>query len=183
MLIGYARVSLKDQDTSRQESALKAAGCSKLFVEKISGAKRQRPELDRMLSELHPGDVVVVHKLDRLGRSLVHLLQLLEKFKEKGVGFKSLGDNIDLQTPAGKFMFNILGSVAEFERELIRERVAHGMKNAREKGVKLGKRAKVYPIEEFKIIQDRPREEVMKELGLTKHGYYYLRSIIEKQAN
>lgn len=179
MNIGYARVSLQDQDTSRQERALMEAGCEKIFVEKISGAKRQRPELDRMIKELQPGDVVVVHKLDRLGRSLVHLLQLLERFKEKSVGFKSLGDNIDLQTPAGKFMFNILGSVAEFERELIRERVAHGMKNAKANGVKLGRRASYDKdkIEQFRKAQGS-REEVMKELGITKHQYYYLKQMI-----
>ena len=177
MNIGYARVSLQDQDTSRQERSLKEAGCEKIFMEKISGAKRQRPELDRMLKELMPGDVVVVHKLDRLGRSLVHLLQLLEKFKEKQVGFKSLGDNIDLQTPAGKFMFNILGSVAEFERELIRERVAHGMKNAKANGVKLGKRPKYDEelVAKFKLASGS-REQVMRELGISKHQYYYLKT-------
>lgn len=134
MKIGYARVSTIDQDLGRQIAALKAAQCDRIFEEKISGAKSSRPELDRMLESLRPGDIVVVQKLDRLGRSVMNLLQLMQDFKNREIGFVSLSDSIDTSTAAGRMMFNMLASLAEFERELIVERVNHGLAHARSQG-------------------------------------------------
>jgi DNA invertase Pin-like site-specific DNA recombinase len=140
MKIGYARVSTRDQNLELQIEALQKCGCEQLFQEKQSAVK-DRPELDRMLSILRTGDVVVVWKLDRLGRSLRHLVDLMELFKAKGVEFVSLNDNIDTTTIQGRLIFNLFASFAEFERELIRERTMAGLKRARENG-RIGGRAK-----------------------------------------
>lgn len=140
MKIGYARVSTRDQNLELQIEALQKFGCEKLFQEKQSAVK-ERPELERMLSILRSGDIVIVWKLDRLGRSLRHLVDLIEIFKTKGVEFISLNDNIDTTTPQGRLIFNLFASFAEFERELIRERTMAGLKRARENG-RIGGRAK-----------------------------------------
>src|ERR1035437_4291470 len=133
MKIGYARVSTRDQNLDLQLKALQKFECEKLFQEKQSAVK-ERPELDRMLSILRNGDIVVVWKLDRLGRSLRHLVDLMSLFKEKGVEFISLNDNIDTTTIQGRLIFNLFASFAEFERELIRDRTMAGLKRARENG-------------------------------------------------
>ena len=140
MKIGYARVSTRDQNLELQIDALKKAKCEKLFQEKQSAVK-ERPELDKMLSIIRKGDVVVVWKLDRLGRSLRHLVDLMDMFKTKEVEFISLNDNIDTTTIQGRLIFNLFASFAEFERELIRERTMAGLKRARENG-RVGGRAK-----------------------------------------
>lgn len=139
MIRGYARVSTKDQDLGRQVADLKKYGCEKIYQEKLSGKLKSRPELDLMLSELGPGDVVVIHKLDRLGRSLQHLLSLVNGFKERGVDFISLNDNFNTTTSQGKLIFNIMGSIAEFERDLISDRTISGLKYLKDMGVKLGR--------------------------------------------
>lgn len=133
MKIGYARVSTRDQNLELQIDALQKYGCEKLFQEKQSAVK-DRPELDKMLSILRTGDVVVVWKLDRLGRSLRHLVDLMALFKQKEVEFISLNDNIDTTTIQGRLIFNLFASFAEFERELIRERTMAGLKRAKENG-------------------------------------------------
>jgi DNA invertase Pin-like site-specific DNA recombinase len=137
--IGYARVSTSDQDNARQIADLKQAGCSIIFQEKISGANTKRPELDKLLATIQPGDAVVVIKLDRLGRSLVHLISLLELFNQKQVDFISLGDNFDTSTPAGRMVLHISAVFAEFERAMISERIQHGVNHAKAKGTKLGR--------------------------------------------
>ena len=125
MLIGYARVSKgDDQSTAAQKRALKEAGCDRLFEEAASGGRWDRPQLHRMLDHLRPNDIVVVWKLDRLSRSLKDLLHILEKLEAAGAGFRSLTESIDTTTPAGRMMMQMVGSFAEFERAMIRERTS-----------------------------------------------------------
>ena len=133
MIIGYARVSTRDQNLELQIEALEKFQCEKIFQEKKSAIK-DRPELEKMLNMVRTGDVVVVWKLDRLGRSLRHLIDLMTAFKTKGVEFISLNDSIDTTTIQGRLIFNLFASFAEFERELIRERTMAGLKRARENG-------------------------------------------------
>jgi DNA invertase Pin-like site-specific DNA recombinase len=134
MKIGYARISTRDQNADLQHDALCAAGCEKIYTDTVSGAKTERPELDRMLADARRGDVIVIWKLDRLGRSLRHLLELVADLSGRGVGLKSLNDPIDTTTAQGRLVFNIFGSLAEFERELIRERTQVGLSAARSRG-------------------------------------------------
>jgi DNA invertase Pin-like site-specific DNA recombinase len=139
MIYGYARVSREDQDLRRQITQLEAVGCDEIITEKMSGANTKRPEYMRLLSLLQPGDIVIVVKLDRFGRSMSHLVQTLTDFSKRGIGFKSLGDSIDITTANGRLMLGILASFAEFERELIRERTIDGLAQARRNGKKLGR--------------------------------------------
>lgn len=139
MKIGYARVSTWEQDLDSQVAALVAAGCGKIYQEKESGKKADRPELVRLLSEMIKGDVVVVTKLDRLGRSLLDLLHIVSDMKERGVGFTSVTDSIDTTSTNGTFVFHMLGAVAQFERSLISDRTKSKLKYLKEQGVKLGR--------------------------------------------
>jgi len=122
MFIGYARVSTEDQHLHMQEDALKSAGCEEVFTDIASGTKAQRPGLEKALSYLREGDTLVVWKLDRLGRSLQHLIQTIKSLVEKKIGFKSLQESIDTTTSGGKLIFHIFSALAEFERDLIVER-------------------------------------------------------------
>jgi DNA invertase Pin-like site-specific DNA recombinase len=133
-LIGYARVSTEDQATDAQVDALKAAGCAEIFREHMSGAKASRPELAKALSRMRLGDVLVVARLDRLARSLSHLLSVIAELDAKGAGFKSLADPIDTTTPQGRFALQVLGAVAELERALIQERTKDGLRAAKRRG-------------------------------------------------
>ena len=184
MKIGYARVSTEDQHLDLQLTALKAQGCEKIYQEKISGTKTQRPELTNMLAQLRAGDEVVVWKLDRLGRSLAHLIQLVSDFSEKGVSFSSIQEKIDTSSPSGKLIFHIFCSLAEFERELIRERTMAGLAEAREQG-RAGGRPKGLSKEAEKtarmaesLFRDKhPIEDIARQLSLSKVTVYkYLRS-------
>jgi DNA invertase Pin-like site-specific DNA recombinase len=139
MKIGYARVSTADQHLRMQEDALKSAGCEEVYTDVISGVKSQRPGLDKVLSYLREGDTLVVWKLDRLGRSIQHLIQTITSLLEKKIGFKSLQENIDTSTSGGKLIFHIFSALAEFERDLIQERTQAGLKAARARG-KMGGR-------------------------------------------
>ena len=132
--VGYARVSTAQQSPQLQIDALQSAGCQKIYQEMASGAKAQRPQLEQMLAQLRSGDVLVVWKLDRLGRSLTHLVQLVNQLLEQDVGLQSLNDPIDTTSAQGRLMFNIFASLAEFERELIGERTQAGLKSARARG-------------------------------------------------
>ncbi len=144
MIIGYARVSKADkQDTKNQISILEEAGAKKIFNEQASGGRWNRPELKKMLEHLRPGDTVMVWKLDRLTRSLKDLLHLLDDFEKKGAGFKSLTENVDTTTAPGRMMMHMLGSFAEFEREMIRERINAGLVEAKKNGKIFGRPRKL----------------------------------------
>lgn len=134
MLIGYTRVSTGDQTKALQLDALKAAGCEEFFSDVINGDKKARPRLDEMLEYARKGDTIVVWRLDRLGRSLKHLLELVTQFREKGIGFKSLQEGMDTETNGGRLIFHIFGALAEFEHNLIKERTQAGLKAARARG-------------------------------------------------
>ena len=140
MIIGYARVSTEDQSLDLQTDALASHGCEQIYKEKASGAKVDRPELTKMIEALREGDVVVIWKLDRLGRSLKHLVELVSNFSDRGIGLRSLNDPIDTTTAQGKLLFNIFASLAEFEREMTRERTLAGLKAARARGRVGGRR-------------------------------------------
>lgn len=141
--IGYARVSTADQDVSLQLDALKAAGCHRIFEDVAGGAKADRPGLAEAMSYLRAGDTFTVWKLDRLGRSLSHLVQTMVAIHEAGAQFRSLSEGIDTSTPGGRLLFNLFGTLAEFERELIHERTNAGLASARARGRKGGRRAVV----------------------------------------
>ena len=139
MNLGYARISTdRGQDTAAQLDALRTAGCERVFEERASGGRWDRPELHRMLDQLRDGDVVIVWKLDRLSRSLKDLLSIMEKIDAAGAGFRSLTEAIDTTTPAGRMMMQMVGVFAEFEREMIRERVRSGIAAAKQRGTKSG---------------------------------------------
>jgi DNA invertase Pin-like site-specific DNA recombinase len=153
MLIGYARVSTQDQDNAAQISALKSAGCELIFEEKASSGRWERPELHRLLGQLRNGDVLVVWKLDRLSRSLKDILTLMEKVELASAGFKSLTEAIDTTSPGGRMMMQIVGSFAEFERAMLRERTRHGLNTARKEGRIGGRRPKLKPHQEQEIVR------------------------------
>ena len=134
MLVGYARVSTIEQDSSLQTDALKAAGCEKIFQDKVSGAKIERPGLNDAMEFMRRGDSLVVWRLDRLGRSLQHLLETVSLLEKEGIGFRSLQESIDTTTSGGRLIFHIFGALAEFERNLIRERTIAGLQAARARG-------------------------------------------------
>jgi len=133
-LLGYARVSTTDQDAALQLDALHAAGCYRVWVDTISGSLEHRPELTKLLDQLRPGDTLVVWRLDRLGRSIRHLIDQLQELGERGVGFRSLQETIDTTSPGGRLVFHVFAALAEFERDLIRERTHAGLAAARARG-------------------------------------------------
>ena len=141
MEIGYARVSTGEQTLDLQLDALTKAGCGKIYQETASGAKADRPVLEEVLSYIRGGDTLVVWRLDRLGRSLGHLIETVSALAERGIGFKSLTEQIDTTTSSGKLIFHVFGALAEFERDLIRERTQAGLAAARARG-RLGGRPK-----------------------------------------
>lgn len=144
-LIGYARVSTIDQNLDLQLDALTQAGCSRVFTDRASGSLDERPELARLIDHLRGGDTVVVWRLDRLGRSLRHLIDIVTDLETRAVGFRSLTEGIDTSTPGGKLVFHLFGALAEFERELIRERTRAGLEAARARGRRGGRPPKMTP--------------------------------------
>lgn len=151
MLIGYARVSTEDQDSAAQVAALKAAGCERIYREKASGGRWDRPELHRLLDQLRKQDVLVVWKLDRLSRSLRDVLIIMERLGEAEAGFRSLTEAIDTTTPAGRMMMQMVGAFAEFERAMLRERTKAGLDAARQEGRIGGRRPKLSPEQQAEI--------------------------------
>ena len=143
MKIGYARVSTVEQNLDLQRDALKAAGCRKIIEDTASGGKVQRDGLERVRELLRKGDVLAVWRLDRLGRSLKHLIELMAELEGQGIGFQSVTEAIDTTTPGGKLVFHIFGALAEFERNLIRERTQAGLEAARARGKKGGRKPKL----------------------------------------
>jgi DNA invertase Pin-like site-specific DNA recombinase len=152
MLIGYARVSTHDQTLNLQQDALHKAGCDRIFTDTASGAKTERKGLDEALHYVRKGDTLVVWRLDRLGRSLPHLITTMTDLEERGIGFKSLTENIDTTTSGGKLIFHIFGALAEFERNLIRERTQAGLTAARARG-RIGGRPKALTARQLSIAQ------------------------------
>src|SRR2546423_9121438 len=151
MLIGYARVSTSDQETATQVATLKAAGCERIYREKASGGRWDRPELHRLLDQLRKRDVLVVWKLDRLSRSLRDVLTIMERLSEAEAGFRSLTEAIDTTTPAGRMMMQMVGAFAEFERAMLRERTKAGLDSARREGRIGGRPAKLTPQQQSEI--------------------------------
>ena len=171
MLIGYARVSTQDQNLELQHEALNKAGCQKIFEDKISGARADRPGLVMALEMLREDDTLIVWKLDRLGRSVKQLVGLVSDLQKQGVQFKSLTDSIDTSTPSGRFFFHVMASLAEMERELTIERTRAGLETARKYGRKGGRRPKMTEskIESAKklLASGIPPKDVAKNLGVS----------------
>ena len=177
MKIGYARVSSDDQSLDLQRDALHAAGCERIYEEKESGGKVERPEFGRMQEALRRGDTVVVWRLDRLGRSLKHLIETVERFETLGVGFHSVTEAIDTTTSGGKLVFHFFAALAEFERALIRERTRAGLQAARARG-RQGGRPKVLSPERrgmAQALRDDPTQSVTaicQTLGISRTTFY-----------
>jgi DNA invertase Pin-like site-specific DNA recombinase len=167
-LFGYARASTRGQDLVAQDAELMAAGCAKVFKEKVSGAKTDRPELAKVIRQLEPGDVLVVTRLDRLARSTRDLLNVLAAVGERGAGFKSLKDTwADTTSAHGRLMLTVLGGLAEFERELIRARTGEGRKRAKERGVRFGRPRKMTPHQRQEALQRLAAGETMADVART----------------
>jgi len=171
MLIGYARVSTQDQSLDLQEDALKKAGCKKIFTDKVSGSRKERPGLNDLISHLREGDSLVIWKLDRLGRSLRDMIDLTKKLDDMGVHFQSITDGIDTKTPAGRFFFHVMAALAQMERDLIVERTRAGLDAARLRGRKGGRKRSMTDskLEAAKklLAEGVPHKDVAKDLGLT----------------
>lgn len=176
MLIGYARVSTQDQNLDLQIDALNKAGCQKIFDDKISGSRADRPGLTKTLEMLREGDTLVVWKLDRLGRSVKHLVDLVALLHQQGVQFKSLSDAIDTGTPAGRFFFHMMASLAQMERELTAERTRAGLEIARQLGRKGGRKRQMTDskIESAKklLASGVPPKDVAQNLGVSVPTLY-----------
>lgn len=177
MLVGYARVSTLDQNPALQIDALKAAGCEKLFVEKASGASRDRPELKAAIDYVREGDTLVVWKLDRLARSLKQLIETVAMLEARGIGLRSLTESIDTTTAGGRLIFHIFGALAEFERTVIRERTKAGLSAARARGRVGGRPAKlsVDDLKAAKALLADPTitvADVAKRLGVSPATLY-----------
>ena len=176
MLIGYARVSTQDQNLDLQSEALTKAGCEKIFNDKISGSRAERPGLAKALEMLREGDTLVVWKLDRLGRSVKNLVDLVGELHQQGIQFKSLTDAIDTGTPSGRFFFHVMASLAEMERELTVERTRAGLEVARQLGRKGGRRRQMTEskIESAKklLANGVPPRDVAMNLGVSVPTLY-----------
>jgi DNA invertase Pin-like site-specific DNA recombinase len=175
--LGYARVSTLDQDPALQHDALTAAGCQRIFVDKASGKLESRPALDDLLDQVRPGDTVVVWRLDRLGRSLRHLLESVGALEQRGVSFVSLTENIDTSTPGGRLVFHVFGALAEFERDLIRERTQAGLAAARARG-RVGGRPTVWTEDKLRTARSMRESgeydvaSIAKVLGVSRASVY-----------
>lgn len=185
MKFGYARVSKNDQSLDIQIQKLKAAGCDEIFKEKISGAKDERPQLKALLEKLRTGDAICVVRLDRLGRRMIRLIELISDFKARGIGFISLENNLDTTTPMGMLLFNICAAFSEMERELIRERVKAGVDAALENGRKGGRPKILTPEKEivFKALfkaGNMSVKQICNTLGISRAVYYRTINTLEK---
>jgi len=176
MKIGYCRVSTEDQNPDLQLTALKRAGCDKIFTDKASGATATRPQLTKCLDFLSSGDVLTVWKMDRLGRSLSDLIKLMDKLKERGIEFCSLTESIDTTTPTGRAMWQMVGVLAELERSLITERTKAGRAAAISRGVKMGRKPKLSPQQAQHarklIVQGESPRDVAKILNISLATLY-----------
>lgn len=188
MKIGYARVSTHDQNLALQIDALEQAGCEKIFQDQISGATKQRPGLDEAITYLREGDVLVVWRLDRLGRSLIHLIETVNNFEERDIGLQSLQKAIDTTTSGGKLTFHIFGALAEFERNLIRERTQAGLAAARARG-RTGGRPKSLNKNKIQLLyrlydeKECTIQEICEMVGVSKstiYSYLHLRKDVKE---
>lgn len=177
MTFGYARVSTTEQDEALQQDALAAAGVSKMFVDKVSGSLQHRPALDELMGQLRAGDTVVVWRLDRLGRSLHNLIDLVGDLEQRGVGLRTLTEQIDTTTPNGKLIFHLFAALAEFERDLIRERTKAGLAAARARG-RFGGRPSVWTPEKLKTAKamhasgEHDVATIARVLGVSRASVY-----------
>ena len=178
MKIGYARVSTADQNLELQTDALKEAGCKKIFSDRgVSGAKAERPGLDKALEHIRRKDTLVIWKLDRLGRSLSDLLSIVEYLKERGAHFLSIQDGFDTSTASGKMVFSVIGAMAEYERNLIRERTMAGLKAARARG-RMGGRPKSLDENQMKVAValaeagELTINQICEQVGCSRSTYY-----------
>src|SRR5919112_1688424 len=188
-LIGYARVSTHEQNLHLQQDALSAAGCLKIYTDAISGTKSERKGLTEALDYVRGGDTLVVWRLDRLGRSLKDLIERITDLHNRNIGFKSLTENIDTTTSGGKLIFHIFGALAEFERDIIKERTNAGLTAARARG-RLGGRPRSSLSDERKLQLARqmyenkslPVKEICKALGIPRSTFYkYMKNHIRKE--
>ena len=184
MKIGYARVSTQDQDLALQLDALRKIGCATVYQEKVTSRKKERPELQAMITRLQENDVVVVWKLDRLGRSLKELVTLVNRIQSKGAEFQSLHDHIDTTTPQGRFTFHIFAALAEFERDIIQERTKAGLATARArgrvggrpKGLSKAAQHKAIVAEKLYLERELTIKQICQQLSVSKSTFYnYLR--------
>lgn len=184
MIIGYARVSTLDQNLELQRDALEKAGCERVFEDHVSGASAERPGWTQAQAVLREGDTLVVWRLDRLGRSLKHLIDTVNELDARGIGFQSVNEKIDTTTPGGRLVFHIFGALAEFERELIRERTQAGLAAARARGRKGGRPRKLTPRQVATartLLKDREHTvtAVAEMLGVSRSTLY---RALEEQA-
>ncbi len=181
MRLGYIRVSRDKQTTALQEDAIQQAECGRVFVDKMSGVRDDRPEFLKMLDTARPGDVIVVWRLDRLGRSLRHLIGTVTQMSERGIEFRSIKEQIDTTTPTGKLLFHIVGAMAEFERDIIRERTTAGLEAARARGRKGGRPKATETIKprnlalakELYAARDKSVAEIMEQTGFKSRATFY----------
>jgi DNA invertase Pin-like site-specific DNA recombinase len=181
MKIGYIRVSKDTQTTALQEDAMSHEQCERVFTDKMTGKHFDRPEFLRMLDVARPGDVIVVWRLDRLGRSLKQLIETITTFKERGIELRSLKESIDTTTPTGKFMFHIIGAMAEFERDIISERTVAGLEAARARGRRGGRRKAIDAMDPRKVVRAKELyaakqntvEEIMHMTGFKSRPTFY----------
>jgi DNA invertase Pin-like site-specific DNA recombinase len=177
MQIGYARVSTQEQTLALQQDALKEAGCEQIFTDTVSGSQDDRSGLSDALSHLRSGDTLVVWRLDRLGRSLRHLIETVTELAQRGIGFRSLTEQIDTTTPGGKLIFHVFGALAEFERDLIRERTQAGLRAARSRG-RVGGRPKALDPKKVDLLQRlyadpaNSIDDICRTLGISRTTLY-----------
>lgn len=177
MKIGYARVSTDTQNLDLQIDALRAAGCDRIFTDRLSGSLANRPGLDDLLDRVRPGDTLVVWRLDRLGRSLRHLIETVEKLQAQEVAFISLTESIDTTTSGGKLIFHLFGAFAEFERNILRERTQAGLAAARARGKKGGRKQTISQkkLQTAEILAESSQQsikEICQSLGISRSTYY-----------
>lgn len=189
MLIGYARVSTQDQTLDLQRDALTKAGCNRIFTDSVSGAVSERPGLSEALQFARDGDILVVWKLDRLGRSLKHLIETVTALDERGVGFRSITESIDTTTPGGKLIFHVFGALAEFERDLIRERTRAGLAAARARGRRGGRPVKLDAGQQAlvkKLYEDKTTaiSDILKTMRISRATLYrYIKDPVSASAS
>lgn len=176
-MIGYARVSTLEQNPALQTDALKGAGCVRIFVDHVSGSTGERLELAKLLEQLQPGNTLVVWRLDRLGRSIRHLIDLVADLDGRGVGFRSLRESIDTTTPGGRLVFHVFAALAEFERDLVRERTMAGLQAARARGRNGGRPVKMTPAKinrarQMYAAENMRVDEIAMALGVSRASIY-----------